>query len=156
MKANQIIGSISSGTMREEDLIPAFMSVLEDLNPDKAKELREQNPDVFEWLDGDCPDEVGCPEDTDWLLETLCDALNDCAPPYFYFGSHPGDGADYGFWLDEDFQQKFKDDGGLIVSDLSEVPEHPDCAEVLLVNDHGNMTLYAVDGDKLNEVWSIV
>lgn len=152
-----IIGSISSGTMREEDLIPCFLDCLEHFSPDQAAAIREEHADDLAKLGSDdCDDDTM--ESLSYLLnETLCDALQQYAPPYFCFGSHPGDGADYGFWLSENFRQDFEDDGGLVVNDLSELPEdYEGSAEVLVVNDHGNMTLYAVDGDKLNEIWSLV
>lgn len=145
-----IIGSISHGTMREEDLIPAFMWALEQLDAERAKAIRADNQDVFERLEaGEQADPDGC-----FLNETLFDALNELAPPYFYFGSHSGDGADYGFWLSEGAIEEFD---GLRVSDTSEVPADY-AGEVLHVNDHGNVTLYAKDegSSELREVWAIV
>ncbi len=42
-------------------------------------------------------------EKVSWYVEELLDALNDVAPGGCYFGTHPGDGADFGFWsVDED------------------------------------------------------
>jgi len=45
--------------------------------------------DDSEWWDS---------EDAHWYLEGLFDALNDLAPEGYYFGSHEGNGSDYGFW----------------------------------------------------------
>lgn len=146
-RAEAQFGSISSGTMRSEDLIPAFASELQYLAPatatDHARLVQEAN---------DLEDHE---EEADDVLEALFDALNDYAPAYGYFGAHVGDGADYGFWLCEDFQQMIKDDGGLEVADTSEVPDDY-TGEVLHVNDHGNATLYVADKGKLTEVWAVV
>lgn len=152
-----LFGTVSHGTMREEDLIPCFLDTLKELDPKAYEAIRndDDNKPIFDWL---YAEEEGAeyPEWTsDFLWETVADALQNCAAPYFYFGSHPGDGCDYGFWLVEDAAQQVEDNGGLNVSDTSEVPEDYS-GEVLHVNDHGNATLYSADHGKLTEVWSIV
>jgi len=92
-------------------------------------------------------------KDSDYDLESLFDALECYAPQGFYFGAHPGDGSDYGLWLCEDFVAEFD---GLKVDDLSEVPTGY-AGEVLLTNDHGNMTLYAYHRNHhVTVLWSIV
>lgn len=142
-------GTISHGTMRPEDLIPAFADELRRLRGalprDLANDIRKL--EANEYLDSDLADGV---------LKDLFDTLQEYAPDYGYFGAHPGDGSDYGFWLFEDFEQMMRDDGVLIVSDLSEVSDDYR-GMVAVVNDHGNVTLYAKDvTDTLHELWSVV
>jgi hypothetical protein len=140
------IGSISSGTMRPEDLIPVFA--------DHLRRLRGSLPraiyDGIRALRGDLDS-----EDAADILSDLADALGEYAPPYFYFGAHPGDGANYGFWLSESWQQDIRDSGGLEVKDTADVPADYS-GEVLHVNDHGNATLYAATRGKLREIWAVV
>ena len=142
------IGSVSHGTMREEDLIPSFIWELEQMKPlhrDHRANLKEirANMETEGYFDS---------EDAGYDLESLFNMLEAYALPYFYFGSHPGDGSDYGFWLSEGFEDEFE---GLKVSDLSEVPTSF-TGEVLLVNDHGNMSLYAYSRGRGREIWAIV
>jgi hypothetical protein len=153
----QIIGSISNGTMRPEDLIPNFLDVLDSLDHKQAEAIRQEHEETIATLDKeDLTDEEM--ESQDWLLnEVLFNALDSHALPYFYFGAHPGDGADYGFWLSEEVNQQVQDNGGLVVSDLEQVPADF-TGEVLHVNDHGNATLFCRDEGSAvwREVWSIV
>lgn len=87
------IGTISHGTLRTQDLLEAFAAELRRLNPkgDLAYITdRFNEPGYFE------------SEDAQWDLETLSDTLNAMAPEGCYFGAHPGDGADFGFWPHEE------------------------------------------------------
>lgn len=83
-------GSVISGTMRAEDLGPAFTKVLADYAPELL--TNPEDPGVslagVDWTGDDVGD----------LMEHLWDALDAIAPPGCYFGSHPGDGTDFGFW----------------------------------------------------------
>jgi len=143
-----IIGSISHATMREEDLIPSFLNELEYLNNNKHayKVVINEGKKIVE-------KGVYDTDDTSFYLnETLFNALNDFAPPYHYFGSHCGDGSDFGFWLNDNIEYDFD---GLKVEDTRKVPEDY-TGEVLHINDHGNMTLYYCKKGKLKEIWGVV
>ena len=84
-----LFGTVSHGTMRPEDLIPAFCDALEELGDlHSATHVRRQ------WENGPL-------NDVD-ALDYLFDALDACAPAGYYFGAHPGDGSDYGFWEAEE------------------------------------------------------
>ena len=92
---------ISHSTMRLEDLIPRFLIVLKNINPSEASlYIRDYNindgdyVEIEEWVETH-------ESDAYFLLEDLFNALDSCAPEGFYFGSHVGDGARYGFWHDE-------------------------------------------------------
>lgn len=80
--------TISHGTMRPEDLIPKFLEVLEELNPKVSESAKRWN-------------ELAIQEVQSQFLLELFDLLDQEAPEGFYFGSHPGDGCDYGFWQSE-------------------------------------------------------
>jgi hypothetical protein len=87
------------------------------------------------------------------IVNDLMDSLSEFAPPLAYFGSHPGDGADYGFWLHEDFQSCFD---GLQVEDTSDIPRDYR-GDVLHINERGNVTLYvAMSRGELKEIWAVV
>jgi hypothetical protein len=99
--------SLSHATLREEDLIPTFLDFLREHAPQKYAAILEDwrdclphtgQYDVFEsdkfeqWISDE-------PEQASYLLnEDIWEALNDIAPRGTYFGAHPGDGSDMGFW----------------------------------------------------------
>ena len=147
------MGTVSSATMQERDLIPAFLDELDwQVRQNKARGyLREINR-IRRAADKDVDDSYFHSEAAGYDLEYLFNSLNDFAAPYFYFGAHPGDGADYGYWLSEDFEYDFD---GLKVDDLSEVPKDYR-GEVLHINDHGNMSLYVKNSRGFKEIWGIV
>ena len=89
------LGSVSHGTMRPQDLIPAFLSAIQEVAPDQYAQLMLHLPseaplDEDVWWNS---------EEASYLLEDLFDCLNDQAPPYVYFGCTEGDGSDYGYWI---------------------------------------------------------
>lgn len=105
-------GTVSHGTLRSEDLIIAFLPILEDL--DKSAFLQVVNGDEPKdtqiigllHIDGSTtlPDHLqeAASELVEWMIEHL-DAV---APDGYRFGTTEGDGSDFGFWeepeLDDD------------------------------------------------------
>lgn len=87
-------GSVSHGTLREEDLVPTFLGVLVDLDATRAESLGDAKPLYWRTMKpgGEYAD----------LISDLIDALDEYAPNGYYFGSHPGDGSDFGYWPSED------------------------------------------------------
>lgn len=162
------IGSVSSGTMRAEDLIPAFMDELDEIKEALALAVKPgggaQLVAEVARLEGGLSEiedrmaSVGYyeTEDADYDLEWLTEELNDYALPYCYFGAHEGDGSDYGFWPCWDIIDGDTEAGAILKVPAGDPwPEPlPDGTEyVLEVNDHGNTALYTTD--RL-ELWSIV
>jgi len=107
-------GSISTGTLRKEDLIQTFMNTLEGLVEELSLSVEcmdsalaqqkvvtevggyqelmgaiERRMEQEGYFDG---------EVSYWDLEELFDALSEFCPDNHYFGAHEGDGADFGFW----------------------------------------------------------
>lgn len=143
------IGSISSGTMRPEDLIPEYLYTLKQLDRKRYVAIADEYRAV---IDEGEPD----PEQADYCLQALEDALQEFAPPFCYFGAHEGDGADYGFWVSVESVQDGVADGTILKVEAGD--EWPDPLPagtewVLEVNDHGNMELYDSKGQS---IWGIV
>jgi hypothetical protein len=157
-------GEISHGTLRPEDLIPTFATELEyhiqrnaaEWCSDEGRAIRDgllklaHDAQAIEFDGDEQPD----PETIGDMICSLEDELDTFAPRYAYFSANEGDGSCFGFWLSPQFTEE-DDFDGLRVSDLSDIPDNYE-GEALVVNDHGNMTLYdCVDG-KQTEVWGIV
>jgi hypothetical protein len=173
------LGSVSSGTMLEEDLIPSFMAILGGVDPKRAKSYHWANRKYFNYLDGkrtnhstlELDDIVNCLSE---IVDELMNMLYDYCPSYTYFGTHPGDAADYGVWVDDDSIREDIREGTLHeVSDLSEldtmlVEDGKLPKSVIVTNDHGNQTLCDIEAKfteddfsygftwKTSIVWDIV
>jgi len=89
----------SRATMRNQDLIPALLTWHRDVCPDEYAGLmacpfgpipsHAQDDDRDDWWDS---------EDATALCSQLFDDLDAVAPAGYYFGAHPGDGSDFGYW----------------------------------------------------------
>lgn len=96
----EIIGTVSHGTMRPQDLIPCFLDVLSDVWPEAydGYMVAAFSPIPAYVQDEGDDSEWWASDDASYLLESLFDQLDEASPDGFYFGAHPGDGSDYGFW----------------------------------------------------------
>ena len=79
------IGTISHGSLILADIVNGIRHLV------PAKLLKE-----FDAADPDSPDAY-------MIFESIEYAMDEIAPDGCYFGSHPGDGADIGFWQCEDW-----------------------------------------------------
>lgn len=93
--------SVSSGTLKSEDLIPKFLGVLKTYGKDKYDEYIKENPEVEDWENLD-------EETMGWVVDELADLLNEIAPDGCYFGASEGDGADFGFWSMSNESKKYE------------------------------------------------
>jgi hypothetical protein len=94
----------SCDTLRLEDLLPKFWSVAEvlALAANKPEALSPATLASLAKLVGEDSREADWDDaEASQTLEELTDALQELAPTGFYFGSQDGDGACFGFWLDE-------------------------------------------------------
>ena len=91
-------GSVSTGTLRAQDLAPAFFDLLGDVNPYLVgTEWWEQmRKDVARIVASD-----GELDNADEIIARLDDEINAQLPEGFYFGTIEGDGSDFGIWQDE-------------------------------------------------------
>ena len=135
------IGSISTGTLRPEDLLPTFARELERHAPDHALVTAANAIQVY--------DDGGASE----LINEIQAELQNYCPPFVTFGTLEGDGADFGFWPDMDSLEEalIDPEWTLIDGELYRIPR--DEAVLVHVNDHGNVTVMDLER---NVLWAVV
>jgi hypothetical protein len=111
------VGTVSHGTMRVEDVLPKLLNLLP--APERvALKNAYARPLAHMVNDEELTEEDQM--DLDYLCwEVLFDRLNALAPEGTYFGAHPGDGSDYGFWPIEE-----ETDDEILDRHLSLIPSH--------------------------------
>jgi len=133
------LGSVSTGTLRTEDLLPAFVSALESL----AGFTHRYLGDAYDLIENGTEDE----SELSGMIADIERELNNLCPPFVFFGAHPGDGADFGFWPDweaieaAEFDDSAYKDDGMMWIESSQVWIHQD--------DHGNVTVMDMDRNVL-------
>jgi len=137
------IGTLIHGTLRSEDLIPAFTSELANLSDRQHPLLDEINQ--FDWASEDIRLNIGDSQQeiASELVNDLMDALNEYAPAHAYFGTLEGDGSDFGFWPDTDSFEGCDKHVMETPSPLRGDTEwfDLDCGVIVQVNDHGNVSV---------------
>ena len=90
-------GSISSGTLRSQDLLKSFKEEYERLMPFSNRKLMYEAEEMLEAFNrGEEP------EHANEVVHEIADLLHEIAEKHgFYFGPTEGDGSDFGFWKEE-------------------------------------------------------
>jgi len=86
---------VSEGTLRPQDLIPAFFSTLKYLNEEDYNDLLKEYPEFADIEEELTPIQIDLVGE---VLDDLYCRLNENAPQGTCFGAHEGDGALFGFW----------------------------------------------------------
>ena len=162
------LGSISTGTLRQQDLLSAFAQKLSSLESTKfyaevgpdslelyhGSELVQQAPAMLNALDNTTSLATGAvsnpyvAEYLDWLT----DALQEYCPPFIYFGTLEGDGSDFGFWVNHEGLEEARRDGdGMTYANGEEYLA--DANVIVQVSDHGSVTVMDMER---NVLWSVV
>ena len=104
MKAQVIEGTVPRGTLRPYDLFHAFADALSVVHPEAYQQAMFPACG-FHLVRGDVVDDENHPwwktDDALDVVDMLSEALNEAAPKGYYFGAHPGDRSDLGFWKEE-------------------------------------------------------
>jgi len=162
------LGSISTGTLRTEDLLPVFVDTLLGIDnsnrgqthgyPFTYQNAWDSDYDADSYWNSAYPNED---------LEIVSNLLNELCPPFVYFGTHPGDGADFGFWPDSNSLDEalYNQTGAPHLDNVPSysLPMHQDYpyGEIALeddnvivqLSDHGNVTVMDMER---NVIWSVV
>lgn len=140
------LGSISSGTLNTRQLLDVFMHTLMRLarlddNVERAKRVKTACANAQDLLVIENWTEDQDEEAADMVGDVLPNLLQGYALPFVTFGSHSGDGSDFGFWVDDEaIEQAVKDQEIARVVTLTTTVDLT-IPYKLLVQGHGRMTL---------------
>ena len=107
MTTEFFVGTVIQGTLRSQDLLPAFLEELSKRDPIGYDQwamasfgiipsyVTDEGDDSDWWTSEDCNN----------TLEQAFEALEMCAPDGYYFGAHEGDRSDFGYWPVEDQEE---------------------------------------------------
>jgi hypothetical protein len=91
-------GTVSHGTLRTQDLLRSFADELNRVLPFNGSVRAEEAREYAIILDSITVTDTDI-EAAQYALEDMFDQLNTIANREgFYFGAHPGDGSDFGYW----------------------------------------------------------
>jgi len=94
------LGTVIHGTLRPQDLLPAFVELIDFVAPAVAAQIMVNGGAIPAHAAEDEYDEWWESDECQHRVEEMFDVLNDYAPEGYVFGAHPGDGSDFGFWPD--------------------------------------------------------
>lgn len=95
-------GSISSGTLRADHLADAFLGEIDRLQLHDRISADLTHRAQLLACSASSPVAPDLPADAHETIEELIEVLNTAANPGWFFGAHPGDGADFGFWQEDE------------------------------------------------------
>jgi hypothetical protein len=149
----QYMGTIVHGSLKPEDIGPPCLDVARRIlgSRKRSKRISEVMLDAHRANRRDWQGE----HDTE-ILDDLMDVLTEIAPPFVHFGCSEGDGSDFGFWPDIDLMEEMAKAGSLKkVSGLEDLPKDFR-GDVMIVNDHGNISYGIVNSRGYREIWACV
>ncbi len=157
---------LDSKDLREKEVIGALIEAAEMVQQPPV--TRRDLKDFREWLEKDydgLPDSDKAAEAADVIVK-LEDILATCVPDYCYFSGPDGHHRSWGVWPDEGAISDGEREGEIQrTANRIDIPaRRAEGLKIpvynLVVNDHGNMTLYRVAkvgrGRAWKEVWSVV
>lgn len=148
------LGSISHGTLKTKDLLSALLDAADDIVLTRVDRSRINKArlelDAFNAASEDVQESAM--DDLNETYEDVLDLLQNYVPLFTYLGMHEGDGSDLGVWTAIDH------------TDSDELPRGDELpratldspAYFLVVNDHGNATLYYRARTRWVELWAVV
>ena len=165
------IGSISEGTLKVSDMMPTLLDLGERLlmgRKDRGEFIKVRN----EWNqlvedvetsaeEGEMDVDIDTYVPACDMFDEMIELLNSYTPDYTYLGMHHGDGANLGVWPMSELLDNLGTDEEVDRSDELPVASKVKQDHWLVVNDHGNCTLYRKvrwgrAGYRWVECWSVV
>lgn len=144
-------GSVSRGTLHCPDLLTALAQTLQQRLLENQEALAgTARAQQFEQLSQKA---VQCDPESDEagdVLEALFDAINVFCAPYTFFGCHPGNSSDIGFWPHQEAVDELVDSGPALPA-LEEAAQ--DVQQYFALETPEGCALYRREGTNWVQCW---